>query len=46
MDYIADGLLDPDPIFNHEVTLDEAPALTKTLMTSRDHGIVKAVVRP
>ena len=46
MNYIADGLLNPDPIFNHEVSLDEAPALVKTLMTSRDHGIVKAVVKP
>ncbi|GIJ20857.1 zinc-dependent alcohol dehydrogenase [Micromonospora lutea] len=46
MDYIADGLLNPDAIFNHETTLDEAPALIKTLMTSRDHGIVKAVIRP
>ena len=46
MDYIADGLLDPDAIFNHEASLDEAPALMKTLMTSRDHGIVKAVIRP
>lgn len=46
MGYIADGLLDPDAIFNHTSTLDDAPALIQTLMTSRDHGIVKAVIRP
>src|SRR5690625_2728592 len=46
MSYIADGLINPDVIFNHTASLSEAPALIKTLMTSRDHGIVKAVIRP
>lgn len=47
MQYVSDGLLNPDMIFNHEVSLEEAPDLLKTLMDPNSkHNIIKAIIRP
>lgn len=47
MQNVSDGLLNPDMIFNHEVSLDEAPKLLKTLMDpDSNHNVIKAIVRP
>lgn len=46
MKFIADGLLNPDMIFNHETDLDSAPELLETLADPAGHDIIKAVIRP
>lgn len=42
---LADGIIDPTPIFTHQITIDEAPEMYER-MSQADPVVVKVLVRP